>query len=283
MNSLDTTAINTWCPGCGNFSILNAIKSVLAALIADGWRHEDIVLVSDIGCSGKIMDYVGVNSFDSLHGRAVATAVGIKVANPDLKVLVHIGDGGAYAEGIEHLVFAARRNVDLTVIVHNNGVYALTVGQAGPMTPPGFAGRSTPFGSETLPLNPLELLHVCGASWLGRGYTHGIELLKRLYREARTHPGFSLVDTLQVCVTFRNMYANYNARVYEESEGFDPRDETQSLARIREWDYASPTGPIALGTLLIRDLPAFGEKYLSYGRQPVDVEAGVQEVFNSLV
>ena len=189
-------------------------------------------------------------------------------------MVVHIGDGGAYAEGLEHLIFAARRNVDITVIVHDNGVYGLTVGQAGPMTPPGFKGRSTPYGSETAPFNPLELLYVAGATWLGRGYTHGIEQLKRLYKEAILHRGFSLVDTLQVCVTFRNMYESYNGRVYEV-DGHDPRDERQALAKIREWDYLSD-GPVALGTLAVRERPVFGEHFAAYGAQPVDVEAGVR-------
>ncbi len=280
MKGLGTYATNTWCPGCGNFAILNAIKPVFEELIEEGTRREDIVLVADIGCSSKIMDYVGVNSFDSLHGRAIPAAVGVKMANPDLTVAVHVGDGGAYAEGLEHLLFAARRNVDLTVIVHDNGVYGLTIGQAGPMTPPGYRGRSTPEGSETTPFNPLELLYVAGASWLGRGYGRGIPRLKALYKEAILHRGFSLVDTLQVCVTFRNVYDFYNERVYD-LEGHDPRDEAQALAKIREWDYSSD-GPVALGTFAVRDRPVFGERFLEYREREIDVDAGLAEVFKSL-
>jgi 2-oxoglutarate ferredoxin oxidoreductase subunit beta len=280
MNPLDTYASNTWCPGCGNFSILNAVKAVFLGLSDVGVRREDLVVVSDIGCSGKIMDYVGVNSFDSLHGRAIPTAVGIKLANPRLNVVVHVGDGGAYAEGLEHIVFAARRNADITVIVHNNGVYALTVGQAGPMTPQGYRGRSTPYGSETTPFNPLELLYAAGAGWIGRGYTHGLDLLKRLYREAILHPGFSLVDTLQVCVTFRNMYQSYNTRVYE-LEGHDPRDEEKALARIREWDYAGD-GPVALGVMAVRERPVFGADFRSPAVPPSAPEAGIREVLDAL-
>lgn len=280
MKALGTYATNTWCPGCGNFAVLNAARAVFQELIAAGTRREDVVLVADIGCSSKIVDYLGVNSLDSLHGRAVPTAVGVKLANPVLTVVVHVGDGGAYAEGLEHLLFAARRNVDITVIVHDNGVYGLTIGQAGPMTPPGYRGRSTPYGSEGAPFNPLELLAAAGATWLGRGYTHGLPLLKRLYREAVAHRGFSLVDTLQVCVTFRNVYDDYNRRVYE-LEGHDPRDEAQALAKIREWDYASD-GPIALGAFLVRERPVFGERFLGYGRRDLDLEAGVAEVLRSL-
>ena len=277
---LTTYAKNTWCPGCGNFAVLNAIKPVFQQLIASGTRPEDIVLVSDIGCNSKIMDYIGVNSFDSLHGRSIPTAVGVKLANPDLTVVVHAGDGATFAEGLEHTLFAAKRNVDLTLIVHDNGVYGLTIGQAGPETPAGYRGRSTPYGSVEDPFNPLELLYAAGATYLARGYSHGRELLKRLYAEAIAHRGFSVVDTLQVCVTFRDMYASYNDRVYE-LEGHDPRDEQQARAKIREWDYRSD-GPVALGTFSVRDRAVFGEQFLGYGARPPDTDAALAEAFADL-
>jgi 2-oxoglutarate ferredoxin oxidoreductase subunit beta len=277
---LSTYAKNTWCPGCGNFAVLSAIKPVFVDLISAGTRPEDIVLVSDIGCNSKIMDYIGVNSFDSLHGRAVPTATGIKLANPELTVVVHAGDGAAFAEGLEHTLFAAKRNIDLTLIVHDNGVYGLTVGQAGPQTPAGHRGRSTPYGSWEDPFNPLELLHAAGASYLARGYSRGKELLKRLYGEAITHRGFSVVDTLQVCVTFRNLYDYYNERVYE-LEDHDPRDEAQARAKIREWDYASD-GPVALGTFSVRDRRVFDDQFADYGRREIDREAELAAAFAEL-
>jgi 2-oxoglutarate ferredoxin oxidoreductase subunit beta len=277
---LTTYAKNTWCSGCGNFAVLNAIRPVFSSLIAAGTPPEDIVLVSDIGCNSKIMDYIGVNSFDSLHGRSIPTAIGIKLANPDLTVVVHAGDGATFAEGLEHTLFAAKRNVDLTLIVHDNGVYGLTIGQAGPETPPGYRGRSTPYGSWEEPFNLLELLHVAGASYLARGYTHGKELLKKLYAEAIAHRGFSVVDTLQVCVTFRNLYDYYNERVYE-LEGHDPRDQEQALAKIREWDYRSD-GPVALGTLSVRDRTVFDDQFAEHGSGAVNVEAALEEAFADL-
>jgi 2-oxoglutarate ferredoxin oxidoreductase subunit beta len=277
---LKTGASNTWCPGCGNFAVLNALRATLLGLIGEGTPREDIVVVADIGCNGKIMDYIGVNSFNALHGRAVASAVGIKLANPRLKVIVHAGDGATFAEGLEHVLYAAKRNVDISLIVHDNGVYGLTIGQAGPETPPGYRGRSTPYGSVEEPFNPLDLLYAAGATSISRGYTHGIPLLKRLYREAIAHRGFAVVDTLQVCVTFRNMYEAYNARVYE-LDGHDPRDEAQALAKLREWDYRSD-GPIALGTLSVRERPVFGEQFEEYGRGPLDLEARLAEAFTGL-
>lgn len=276
---LTTYAKNTWCPGCGNFAVLNAIRPVFQQLIASGTRREDIVLVSDIGCNSKIVDYIGVNTFDSLHGRSVATAVGIKLANPKLTVVVHAGDGAAFAEGLEHTLFAAKRNVDITLIVHDNGVYGLTIGQAGPETPAGYRGRSTPYGSVEDPFNPLELLHAAGATFLARGYSHGKELLKTLYAAAIAHRGFSVVDTLQVCITFRNLYDYYNERVYEP-EDHDPRDEEKALALIREWDYKSD-GPVALGTLCVRDRPVFGDQFAAYEGK-VDRDAALAEAFADL-
>lgn len=279
MSDYGTYAPNTWCPGCGNFALLNAVKPVFKRLVDEGTPREDLVVVADIGCHGKIMDYLGVNSFGALHGRSVATAVGIKLADPRLTVVVHVGDGSGYAEGLEHLLFAAKRNVDVTVIVHDNGVYGLTIGQAGPETPPGYRGRSTPYGSVEEPFNPLELLHTAGATWLGRGYSHGKELLKSLVAQAVAHRGFAVVDVLQVCVTFRNLYEYYNQRVYELGDDFDPRDEAQALAKIREWDYRADA-PVALGVLSVRERPVFAAPA---SPEPVDLDAELAAAFRGLV
>ena len=125
------------------------------------------------------------------------------------------GDGDSYGEGIEHLIFAAKRNIDITMIIHNNRVYGLTTGQYTPTSPLGFKGRSTPFGTKEMPINPLEVMLASGATFLGRGTSHGLELLKKIFKEAILHKGFSLVDVLQVCVTFDNLYEFYDKRVYE--------------------------------------------------------------------
>lgn len=188
--NLNTYAVNTWCPGCGNFAILNAIKSVLLSLAQEGLGLENVVLLSGIGCHAKIVDYMNVNSFYSLHGRTVPAASAIKVARPNLKVIGFAGDGDAYGEGLEHLIFAAKRNVDITMIIHNNRVYGLTTGQYTPTSPLGFKGRSTPSGTKEAPINPLELMLSSGASFIGRGTSHGIELLKKIFKEAITHKGF---------------------------------------------------------------------------------------------
>ncbi|MFA5388203.1 MAG: thiamine pyrophosphate-dependent enzyme [Candidatus Omnitrophota bacterium] len=243
--NLGTYAVNTWCPGCGNFAILNAIKSVLKSLSEEGTPLENIVLVSGIGCHAKIADYINVNSFYSIHGRVVPAAEGIKIAKPDLKVIGFSGDGDSYGEGLEHLLFAAKRDMDITMIIHDNRVYGLTTGQYTPTSPLGYKGKSTPRGTAEHPINPLELMLSSGASFIARGTSHGIDLLKKIFKEAIMHKGFSIVDVLQVCVTYYNMYEYYDKRVYE-LEGHDPSDRAGALERIKEWDY-NKDSKIALG------------------------------------
>ena len=258
MIDLNTKAQNTWCVGCGNFSILSAIKATLQSLAEEGLGLENVVLLSGIGCHAKIVDYINVNSFYSLHGRAIPAAEGIKLAKAGMKVIVFSGDGDAYGEGIEHLIFAAKRNIDITAIIHNNRVYGLTTGQYTPTSPLGFIGRSTPYGTKELPLNPLEVMLASGATFLARGTSHGIELLKKIFKEAILHKGFSLVDVLQVCVTYNNLYEYYEKRVYELTD-HDPWDRQDADIKIREWDYNSD-GKIPLGVLYKKDVETFDER-----------------------
>ena len=158
------------------------------------------------------------------------------------------GDGDAYGEGLEHLLFAAKRNIDITVIIHDNRVYGLTVGQCTPTSPLGFKGKSTPAGTMELPFNPLKLMLASGATFLSRGYSHGLEQLKDIFRKAILHKGFALVDVLQVCVTFYNMYEYYNKRVYELKD-HDPSNYEAAVKKIEEWNY-NDDAPISLGILL---------------------------------
>src|SRR5512136_1932130 len=199
---LITDAQNTWCPGCGNFSIQHTLKNVLADIEKEGQSLDNVVLVSGIGCHAKIADYLNINSFYSIHGRTLPVATGIKLANPRLKVICCAGDGDCYAEGLDHLIFAAKRNADITVIVHNNRVYGLTTGQYTPTSPLGFRGRSTPGGTTELPINPLELMLASGATFVARGYTRKMEQLRSLVTQGLLHRGFSFIDVLQICATY---------------------------------------------------------------------------------
>lgn len=273
---LGTTAKNTWCTGCGNFAILNAIKTVISELVAESVPVENIVLVAGIGCHAKIVDYVNVNSFYSLHGRVVPPATGIKIADPNLKVIGHSGDGDSYGEGIEHLIFAAKRNVDITVIVHNNRVYGLTTGQYTPTSPEGYKGRSTPFGTKEMPMNPLEIMLSSGATFIGRGSSGALAGLKKIFKDAILHKGFSVIDVLQTCVTYFNMYDYYDKRVYELKD-HDPYNYDQALARIREWDYNKDV-KIPIGIFYKKEAPVFEENICQPGKTGPDRDEVIKKI-----
>ena len=259
---LASGAANTWCPGCGNFSILAATRAVLAGLEEEGSPLEDVVLVSGIGCHAKIVDYLNVNSFYSLHGRTIPAATAIKIANPDLKVICFSGDGDSLAEGLEHLIFAAKRNIDITLILHDNRVYGLTTGQYTPTSPSGFRGRSTPAGAVEPPLNPLELMLSSGATYIARGYSHGIEQLQQLFKEAILHKGFSFVDVLQVCVSYHNLYESYNQWTYAVKDN-DRSSFEQAEKIIRSWNYNRSDVPIPLGCFYQADALRFDQSFSS--------------------
>lgn len=271
--NLNTNAENTWCPGCGDFAILNAAKFVLSSLVSEGTPLENFVIVSGVGCHAKIVDYLNVNSFYSLHGRAVPAAEGIKLANKGMKVIVFVGDGDVYGEGIEHLIFAAKRNLDITVIVHNNRVYGLTTGQYTPTSPLGYKGRSTPQGTLERPFNPLDLMLASGATFIARGASHGIELLKKIFKSAILHRGFSLVDVLQVCVTYYNMYEYYNKRAYELTD-HDFKNYDAALKKIREWNY-NDDASIGLGIFYQKEAPCFEDNVF---KNRVDKAAGIKKI-----
>ncbi|MFZ3054371.1 MAG: thiamine pyrophosphate-dependent enzyme [Minisyncoccales bacterium] len=258
MENLETNSINTWCPGCGNFGILQAVKLAINDLIAKGTPKENIVVVSDIGCNSKIADYLNINSFYSLHGRSIATAMGIKMANPNLKILVFLGDGAALDEGISHLIHAAKRNSDINVIMHNNRLFALTTGQFTAVSPKGLKGKSTPEGSIEEPINPLELMLAANSSFIARGFSSKIEHLKNLILEAVNHKGFSFVEVMQPCVSFFNNIQFYNEKVYEAvNPELESREKAMTL--IKEWNY-NGEGKIPLGILYKKDRALFEEE-----------------------
>jgi 2-oxoglutarate ferredoxin oxidoreductase subunit beta len=282
LKELATDARITWCPGCGNFAIMNAIRPVLYELDHEGRVPlENVVLVSGIGCHAKIVDYMNVNSFYTIHGRTIPVATGIKLANPDLTVICFAGDGDAYAEGLSHLIFAAKRNAEITTIIHNNRVYGLTTGQYTPTSPSGFKGKSTPFGLDVPPLNPLELVFSSGATFVARGYSHGIDLLKDIFREAILHRGFSFVDVLQVCATFFNMYKYYNQRVYQ-LEDHDSQNRELALQKILEWDYNADAS-IPVGIFYREDAHTFDENFLELGAKAASRDSKIKEVLQEYI
>ncbi len=232
MDNLSTNAENTWCPGCGNFGILNAFKKAVVKLEEKGIKRDHIIISAGIGCSAKIFDYINLSGLYGLHGRDIASVQGIQFANPDLKCITFSGDGNAMGEGLAHVLFAAKRNADITIIMHHNGVYALTTGQFTPITKKGWKGPSTPRGSIEEPLNPLALLLETGATFLARGYSSKIEHLSKLIVKAIEHKGFSFIDVLQPCVSWNNTYKLYNEIV----ETFDetPKDYEIAMMMIKD-------------------------------------------------
>jgi 2-oxoglutarate ferredoxin oxidoreductase subunit beta len=277
--NLITPAQNTWCPGCGNFAIQHTLKDILAGLEKEGRSLDDVVLVSGIGCHAKIADYLNINSVYTLHGRTIPVATGIKLANPELTVICCAGDGDAYAEGLDHLIFAAKRNIDLTMIVHNNRVYGLTTGQYTPTSPLGFKGKSTPAGTTEYPFNPLELMLAAGATYIARGYTRKMPQLAQLIRQGIAHKGFAFIDVLQICASFFNMTEYYQSRVYDLA-GHDTADFEKACVKAREWDY-NQDAPIALGVFYGRALPTFNDRYPALDVSPDERTRRIRDLFEA--
>ncbi|MFH1218944.1 MAG: thiamine pyrophosphate-dependent enzyme [Candidatus Eisenbacteria bacterium] len=260
---LTTYAENTWCKGCGNFGILSAVNEAVKSLVDGGIAPENLVLASGIGCHAKIADYVNINSFYSIHGRVPPTITGVKLANRALTVIGHAGDGDAYGEGLAHLIMSAKRNIDVTMVVHNNRVYGLTTGQATPTSPLGFPGRSTPRGSFEEPLNPIELMLASGATFVARGYSVKAKELAALIVEAARHKGFAFIDVLQPCFTFFNTYQYYNSRVYE-LQGHDTSSLDAAHLKAKEWNYGEGDH-IPLGVFYKVEKPTFDDRLLRGG------------------
>ena len=236
-----------WCPGCGNFGILTAVKQALVNLNIEPY---EVLMVSGIGQAGKLPHYTKSNVFNSLHGRPVPPAIGARIANPELTVIAVSGDGDGYGEGGNHFIHAMRRNHDITYLVHNNQVYGLTKGQASPTSDQGFVTRTTPYGA-TSPINPIAMAIIAGASFVSRGFSGDIEHLTHLIQIGITHKGFALIDILQPCVSFnlKNTFSWYEERVckLEDEGGYDPANKPQALDKAQEWGERIPIGVIYRG------------------------------------
>ena len=239
MENIILSTKNTWCPGCGNFGI----QGVLKDFISERGR-EKTVLVSGIGCHGKLADYLDVNSFYALHGRAVAAAQGVKMANEDLQVICSVGDGDTYEEGVAHLIHAAKRDIDITVIVHDNRVFALTVNQATSTSPEGFVSSTTPNGKTEKAINPLDIMLSSGASFVARSYVRKAPHFAKILREAVDHKGFSFVEVLQPCVAWHNNFSEYDEKTYEMEESLSFEE---AKKKVQEWDYNNMESKIPLG------------------------------------
>jgi len=234
-----------WCPGCGDFGILTALKRALVKLDK---QPKDILLCSGIGQAAKLPHYVKANCFNGLHGRSIPPAIAAKIANPNLTVVVTTGDGDCYGEGGNHLMHNIRRNVDITVVVHDNQIYGLTKGQASPTTELGYHTNIQVDGVISEPLHPLEMAIALGCSFVARGYSSDAEHLSWLIEEGIKHKGFALIDVLQPCVTFnkKNTYEWYSKRVYKinDDASYGPADKAAAYKKAGEWEDKIPIGII---------------------------------------
>lgn len=273
-----------WCPGCGDYGILEALRRALAEV---GVPNEEVVVVSGIGCSSQLPHFMKTYGIHGIHGRAVAIATGIKIANPRLKVVVVGGDGDGYGIGLNHMIHAARRNVGITYIVSNNQVYGLTTGQMSPTTLRGTKTKTTPFGSVDEPVNPLALALAAGATYVARGFSGDVPHLTQLIKSALVHRGFALVDVLSPCVTFNkvNTYDWFRARVYKlEESNHDSSDHVQAYKKALEWPTLDPYGKIPIGLFYrTEERPTYEEELLRLiGKAPIEAELQPREVLKLL-
>lgn len=232
-----------WCPGCGNFNILEAVKK---ALVSANIEPHRLLLVSGIGQAAKAPHYINANVFNGLHGRSLPVATGAKLANPNLKVVVESGDGCNYGEGGNHFLAAIRRNPDITLIVHDNQVYGLTKGQASPTSPEGFVTKAQPFGASSAPFNPVAVAVAMRAGFVARGFSGMVDHLSDIIKRAIEYKGLSLIDVLHPCVSFNktNTFAWYKQRCRELGPDYDPTNWEAAIKTASEWGDRIPIGLI---------------------------------------
>jgi len=263
LNDYELDYENKWCPGCGNFGILLAMKKAFVAL---GIAPHEIVVVSGIGQAAKTPHFLKCNGFHSLHGRALSIASGAKMANHDLKIVVNMGDGDCYSEGGNHFLHAIRRNIDLTAVVHDNRVFGLTQGQASPTAELGMITKAQPFGVISQSFNPLMIALGLGAGFVARGFSGEIDHLSSLIPEAMAHKGFSLVDVLQPCVSFNriNTHKWYAERMYKLEEDYVPDDFHNAIDKAQEWGKRIP-----IGIIYKKEKPSFTDQIPSLNEGPL--------------
>jgi len=242
MNKTSFSTYDTaWCPGCGNFAILDCLKEALEQL---GKDPSKVLMAAGIGQAAKTPQYISANAFCGLHGRALPAAVAIKIANENLTVIVDTGDGDSYGEGGNHFIHNIRRNVDITHFVHDNQVYGLTKGQASPTSMLGMVTGVQTDGNFNEPLNPMLLAIAAGAGFVARAFSGHKQHLIEMMKLAITYKGYAIVDILQPCVSFNkiNTFAWYNKRVYELDKTYDSTNKALAMQRAMEFGEQIPIG-----------------------------------------
>jgi 2-oxoglutarate ferredoxin oxidoreductase subunit beta len=269
----------TWCPGCGNFSILAALKK---AIIDCGLEPHNTVIVSGIGCGSKLPHFIKTYGFESLHGRALAAASGIKLANHTLDVIVVGGDGDGYGIGGNHFIHACRRNYNLTYIVHNNQIYGLTTGQASPTSEKNMKTKSTPEGVIDEPINPIALALAAGASFVARGFSGDLNHLSWLISEGIKHKGFAFIDVFQPCVIWNhvNTYEFFRSKCYKlEQTDYKPNNKFEAFKKAFESDK------LPIGIFYKESKPTYEEQLAQLNQLPLSKQKleniSIDEVLNT--
>ena len=264
-----STYDTAWCPGCGNFSILECLKTALEELNLD--PHE-VLMVAGIGQAAKTPQYIGANAFCGLHGRALPAAVAAKIANEKLTVVVDTGDGDSYGEGGNHFIHNIRRNVNITHFVHDNQIYGLTKGQASPTSSEGFVTGVQVNGNINTPFNPMLMGIAAGSGFVARAFSGHKEHLISIMKQAIQYDGYALVDILEPCVSFNkiNTYAYYSQRVFELDDSYPSSDKAAALQKAMEFGDKIPIGVI------------YQEPKLSYHKKNTILQKGIPLVDRSV-
>lgn len=258
--NFSTTQEVTWCPGCPNFMILSAVKKTLEKLGQQDkgkYKPENFSMTTGIGCHAKMFDYLNISGIYCLHGRPVATGLGIKLGNPNLNVIAFAGDGDTYAEGISHFVHACRYNANMNLIVHDNRAFSLTTGQATPTSQIGFKTKAEPLGEMNIPLNPVKLALASGCSFIARTNARDMKHMQEVFEKAIKHKGFSFVEVLQDCLIFNKASNNLDKLMYKVEDNLD-KEQAEKLAS--EWDYNSK-GKIPIGVLFQEERSVLEEQW----------------------
>lgn len=253
-----------WCPGCGDYGVLNSLQKACADLNLD---PKDIMVVSGIGCSSNLPGFFNSYGMHTLHGRGVAVANGVKLGNKDLTVIATGGDGDGYGIGVGHFVHSMRRNLDMTYIVMDNQIYGLTTGQTSPTTELDVKTKSTPSGNLEQPLNPIALAIAGGCSFVARGFSGEPGHLAELYKKAIQHKGFALVDVFSPCVTYnkQNTYPWFKERVFKlEDENHDTKNFEAAMKKAQEWGTRIP-----IGVFYAKERPTYEEGDLAQQMGPL--------------
>ncbi len=263
----------TWCPGCGDYGVLSATRKALVELQID---PTDTLVISGIGCSSNFPHFIGGYGIHSVHGRAAPNAVGAKLSNPDLTVIVAGGDGDGLGIGLGGFVHAARRNLDITYVIMDNQIYGLTTGQTSPTSLLGAKTKSTPYGNIERPINPISMALAAEATFVARTFSGDAKHFAEVMKRAIAHKGFAIVDALSPCVTFNkfNTYDYFRERVYKlEETDHDTSDLMAAFKKAYEWEFEDK---VPIGVFYEVQRPTYEEQELAYKEFGNPVKRGPQ-------